>query len=199
MQLTAYIFGGWYVSRWTGLLSLRTRDMKHVLAKRQNGSAEVDTHTHTANSVLPRNHYAVFIPAKSKRGREEGDGTENVINCRDVCRKLSWHFMTTYDVLWRFMSMEQRDGNCHKMSQIVETCRKLSWRLSQIVVTFFFPSPSRRPLLVFADYCLHPRKAHSKSYAWSTPCTILCLSFFEASKQALTNARLILGCGEVRV
>ena len=28
-------------------------------------------------------------PAKSKRGREEGDGTENVINCRDVCRKLS--------------------------------------------------------------------------------------------------------------
>ena len=27
-------------------------------------------------------------PAKSKRGREEGDGTENVINCRDVCRKL---------------------------------------------------------------------------------------------------------------
>ena len=42
-------------------------------------------------------------PAKSKRGREEGDGTENVINCRDVCRKLSWHFMTTYDDLWRFM------------------------------------------------------------------------------------------------
>ena len=29
------------------------------------------------------------FPAKSKRGREEGDGTENVINCRDVCRKLS--------------------------------------------------------------------------------------------------------------
>ena len=48
--------------------------------------------------------------------------------------------------------MEQRDENCHKMSQIVVTCRKLSWRLSQIVVTFFFPSPSRRPLLVFADF-----------------------------------------------
>ena len=31
----------------------------------------------------------VPYPAKSKRGREEGDGTENVINCRDVCRKLS--------------------------------------------------------------------------------------------------------------
>ena len=51
------------------------------------------------NSEIP-------VPAKSKRGREEGDGTENVINCRDVCRKLSWHFMTTYDDLWRFMSME---------------------------------------------------------------------------------------------
>ena len=57
-----------------------------------------------------------------------------------------------YDVLWRFMSKEQRDGNCHKMSQVVGKCRKLSWRLSQIVVTFFFPSPSRRPLLVFAEF-----------------------------------------------
>ena len=37
------------------------------------------------------------------------------------------------------------------MSQIVVTCRKLSWRLSQIVVTYFFTSPSRRPPLVFAD------------------------------------------------
>ena len=42
----------------------------------------------------------------------------------------------TYDDLWRFMTfyvMEQRDGNCHKMSQVVVKCRKLSWRLSQIV------------------------------------------------------------------
>ena len=31
----------------------------------------------------------VLLPVKSKRGREEGDGTENVINCRDICRKLS--------------------------------------------------------------------------------------------------------------
>ena len=59
--------------------------------------------------------------------------------------------MTIYDVLWRFMSMDWRDGNCHKRSQIVMTCRTLSWRLSQIVVTFFFPSPSRRPLLDFAE------------------------------------------------
>ena len=34
-------------------------------------------------------HQIILKPAKSKRGRQEGDGTENVINCRDVCRKLS--------------------------------------------------------------------------------------------------------------
>ena len=57
--------------------------------------------------------------------------------------------VTFYDDLWRFMtnfmtfmSMEQRDGNCHKMSRKLSwPCRKLSWRLSQIVVTFFFPVP----------------------------------------------------------
>ena len=49
--------------------------------------------------------------------------------------------MTTYDDLWHFMSKEQRNGNCHKMSLIVVKCRKLSWHLSQIVVTFFFPGP----------------------------------------------------------
>ena len=38
------------------------------------------------------------------------------------------------------MSMEQRDGNCHKMSQIVVNCRDV-----------FFPSPFRRSLLDFAD------------------------------------------------
>ena len=78
--------------------------------------------------------FCLFLqePAKPKRGQEEGDRTENVINCCDVCRKLSWHFMTTYDDLWRFMSMEQRDGNCHRMSQVVvncrDACRKFSWR-----------------------------------------------------------------------
>ena len=97
-----------------------------------------------------------FDPAKSKRGREEGDGTENVINCRDVCRKLSWHFMTTYDDLWRFMTFYVNGIKRRKLSENVancrDVCRKLSWRLSQIVVTFFFPSPSRRPLLDFADW-----------------------------------------------
>ena len=43
--------------------------------------------------------------------------------------------------------MEQRDGNCQKMTQIVDKCRQLSSCLSQIVVTFFLnavpfpPSP----------------------------------------------------------
>ena len=64
-----------------------------------------------------------------QKGREEGDGTENVINCPKF-----------YDDLWRFMTFyvkgEQRDGNYHKMSQTVVKCRKLSWRLSQIAVTF---------------------------------------------------------------
>ena len=35
------------------------------------------------------------------------------------CHKMSWRLsqivVTYYDNLWRFMSMEQRDGNCHKM------------------------------------------------------------------------------------
>ena len=45
------------------------------------------------------------------------------------------------------------------MSQIVVTCRKLSWRLSQIVVTFFFPSPSRRPQcwIIINVSCWHCR------------------------------------------
>ena len=72
-------------------------------------------------------------------------------------RKLSQIVVTFYDKfyddLWRFMSMERRDGNYHKMSQIVvQNVVTLSWRLLTIVVTFFFlPSPSRRPLLVLAD------------------------------------------------
>ena len=40
-------------------------------------------------------------------------------------------FLTFYDDLWRFMSSEQRDGNCHKMMRNVvkcrDVCRKLSW------------------------------------------------------------------------
>ena len=82
------------------------------------------------------------------RRNPKGDGRKGMGGRgRDrKCHKLSWrlsqivvtNFMTTYDVLydvlWRFMSMEQRDGNCHKMSQVVvnvvncrDVCRKLSW------------------------------------------------------------------------
>ena len=65
-------------------------------------------------------------PAKSKKGREEGDGTENVINCRDVCRKLSWHFMTTYDDLWRFMTFYVNGIKRRKLSWNVANCRDMS-------------------------------------------------------------------------
>ena len=60
----------------------------------------------------------LFKQAESKRGREEGDGTENVKNRCD----LSQIVVTFYDDLWRFMSMEQRDGNCQKN---VGNCHKL--------------------------------------------------------------------------
>ena len=71
------------------------------------------------------------------RGREEGDGTENVINCRDVCRKLSWHFMTIYDVLCQWKKETEIVIKCRKLSWHVvncrDVCRKLSWH--------FFPVP----------------------------------------------------------
>ena len=51
----------------------------------------------------------LFVEMKSKRKREKGDETEFVINSR------KWRFMKLYDVLWRFMSSEEHDGNCHKM------------------------------------------------------------------------------------
>ena len=96
--------------------------------------------------VASRSHLskAPLEPAKSKRGREEGDGTENGINCRDVCHKLSWHFMTTYDDLWRFMKFYVNGIKRRKLSQNVANCRDMSY----IVVTFvancrdiFFPVP----------------------------------------------------------
>ena len=49
------------------------------------------------------------------------------------------------------MSMEQRDGNCHKMSQVGVKCREIVVALVANCRDIFFPSPSRRPLLVFAD------------------------------------------------
>ena len=88
----------------------------------------------------------LLIPEKSKRGREEGDGTENVINCRKLLQivvTFYGEFVTIYDVLSQW----------NKETEIVIKCRKLpsNGRL-------FFPSPSRRPLLVFAD---KPKKGQS--------------------------------------
>ena len=106
------------------------------LEKEQGVSTEIQgVSTEIWSQFSWRNVYGIkgnhIQPAKIKRGREEGDGTENVINCR----KLSWHFMTNfmtiYDVLCQW----------NKETEIVMTCRKLSWRLSQIVMTFFFPVP----------------------------------------------------------
>ena len=63
--------------------------------------------------------------------------------------------------------MEQDTEIVIKMSPVVVKCRKLSWRLSQIVVTFFFPSPSRRPLLVFADsWALRPFNRRTEWFHW---------------------------------
>ena len=55
-------------------------------------------------------------PVKSKRGREEGDGTEFVINCRKVSYDTLWHFMTLYDVLWRFMTFYVKWEKRRKLS-----------------------------------------------------------------------------------
>ena len=86
-------------------------------------------------------------------------------------------------ILWQsmtFMSMEQRDGNCHKISQVVVKCRKLLWCLSQIVVTFFLPSPSsRRPLLVRKPRHASVLSTHSDTQAVPTS---HCARMFKALK-----------------
>ena len=62
------------------------------------------------------------------------------------------------------MSMELRDGNCHKMSQRVMTCRKLSSRLSPVVVTFF-----SRPLPT-VPFWFSPSYIHfGFSLCWAMP------------------------------
>ena len=50
--------------------------------------------------------------AKSKRGQEEGDGTENIMNC---CKSV----VKRRDVLWRFC--RKNVGNCRDMTQMVLT------------------------------------------------------------------------------
>ena len=48
---------------------------------------------HAHQVTITHKNITEFSLAISKRGREEGDGTENVINCR----KLSQIVMTFYD------------------------------------------------------------------------------------------------------
>ena len=96
-------------------------------------------------SPFPRNYGKHFLTNSVKSKGDGKRGTAKTVSQMVAkCRKMtfydglwrSWHF-----ILWRFMSMEQRDGICHKMSQIVIKCCKLSWRLSQIAVTFFLAVP----------------------------------------------------------
>ena len=102
------------------------------------------------------NYTKSFSRRNPKGDGRKGDGTENVINCRDVCRKLSWHF---YDDLWRYMTFYDVLCQWNKETEIVIKCRKLSWHVvnrrdvcRKLSWHFFFPSPSRRPLLVFSDF-----------------------------------------------
>ena len=81
--------------------------------------------------------------AKSRRGREKGDGKKLVINCRKLFYDILWRF------LWRFMQWNKETEIVTKCRQFAVKCRKLSWSLLQIVVTFFFPSPSCHPLFKF--------------------------------------------------
>ena len=41
----------------------------------------------------------LLSPAKSKRGRQKGDGKKFVINCRKMSQNVLRHFMTFHDVL----------------------------------------------------------------------------------------------------
>ena len=98
------------------------------------------------NRVLPWHPFQCTPCKPEDRQNAKGDGQKGtakktVINCPKLSQHVSWHF---YDNLWRlmtiddvfFLSVEQREENCHKMSQIVVQCCKLLWCLSQIVVTF---------------------------------------------------------------
>ena len=77
-----------------------------------------DGHYHKMSQVVVkcRKIDTAIKSAKSNKGRQKGDSKKSVINCRKLSQK---YFMTFYkpsDILSHFMSMEQRDGNCPKMS-----------------------------------------------------------------------------------
>ena len=100
---------------------------------------------------------------------------ENVIPCRTrscslwlMMRLTAKCFMTFYDDLWRLMTIYVNGRKRRKLSwRVANSCKmswRLSWRLSQIVVTLFVPSPSRRPFLVFAVWNVAPQ-----TVAWKCP------------------------------
>ena len=101
---------------------------------------------HSKSFLVPGNRLAAlpapFFSAKVKWGREKGEGKNYVINCRKTvvnCRDALWR---CYEAL---MSHEQSIGNVVEVPEIVG-------KLSEIVVTFSVPSPSRCPLLTFTDF-----------------------------------------------
>ena len=87
------------------------------------------------------------LPAKSKRGRQK---TCHKLSCRKIASDILWRLTTIYDALCQW----------NKEMDIVITCRTLTWYFvncrdvcHELLSRFFFwgPSPSRRPLLVFAE------------------------------------------------
>ena len=82
-------------------------------------------------------------PVKSKRGREQGDGTEFVSNCRKVSYDALWRFMTLYDVLCQVRKATEIVIKCRKVSQDVVNCRKVSQNVVKCRITLvpFPPSP----------------------------------------------------------
>ena len=61
----------------------------------------------------------VIIRRDPKGDGKKGTEKKQLMNRRKLSQNVLWHSITVYDVLWRFMSKEQSDRNCHK-------CRKLA-------------------------------------------------------------------------
>ena len=61
-----------------------------------------------------------------KRDRKKGTAKTFVIDCRKLSQNVLWHFMMTYDDLWRFMRFYDVWCQRNKATQIVIKCRKLS-------------------------------------------------------------------------
>ena len=90
----------------------------HLTACIQNLLSPLNFASHESRGVA---HQAILREGECVLTSRRGScfSTAAVVNCRKFCRFFMTNFMT-------FVSMEQRDGNCHKMSHIVIKCRKLS-------------------------------------------------------------------------